>query len=79
MLTVKQREILEALYNGKIPERHQDYMPELLQNSYVVEKDGEYQLTDKALTNLNLASGFGAAVADAFIPGAGSGNPKTRR
>lgn len=79
MLTAKQREILEALYNGKIPDRHQDHIHELLQKSYVVEKNGNYQLTDKALTSLNLASGFGAAVADAFIPGAGSGNPKTTR
>lgn len=79
MLTAKQKEVLEALYNGNIPERHQDHIPELLKNAYVVEADGSYQLTDKALTNLNLASSFGAAVADVLLPGAGSGTGKTSR
>lgn len=79
MLTAKQREILNTLYNGKVPQRYQDEIPELLKKSYVVEEDGNYRLTDKALTNLNLAQGFGGAIADAFIPGAGSGNIEPKK
>lgn len=74
MLTAKQREILEMLYNGRVPEDRQDHIHELLKGAYIVESDGRYKLTDTGLNQLRLARGFGEAVADAFIPGAGSGS-----
>ncbi len=72
MLTAKQREILEVLYNGRVPEDHQDHIHDLLKGSYIVESDGRYKLTDVGLNQMRLIRGFGEAVADAFIPGAGS-------
>ena len=72
MLTAKQREILEVLYNGNIPDRHQDHIPALLKGAYSVEDNGRYRLTDAGRNQMHLARGFGEAVADAFIPGAGS-------
>ena len=75
MLTAKQREILEVLYNGRVPKDHQDDIPELLKDSYIVEKNGHYKLTDKGLNQLRLAKGLGEAMVDVLIPGAGSGTP----
>jgi len=72
MLTAKQREILEVLYNGQVPDHHKDHIHELLEGAYVVENDGRYKLTDAGRNELHLAKGFGEAVADAFLPGAGS-------
>lgn len=73
MLTAKQREILEVLYNGRVPEHHQDHIPELLKNSYIVEQDGRYKVTDAGINQLRLAKGLGEAMVDVLVPGAGSG------
>jgi len=75
MLTAKQREILEVLYNGRVPEHHKDHIPELLQKSYIVEENGHYRLTDAGLNQMRLAKGLGEAMVDVLIPGAGSGTP----
>ena len=75
MLTAKQREILEVLYNGRVPKDHQDDIPALLKDSYIIEKNGRYNLTDKGLNQLRLAKGLGEAMVDVLIPGAGSGTP----
>lgn len=75
MLTAKQREILEVLYNGKVPDHHQDHIPELLKNSYIIEENGRYKVTDRGLNQMRLAKGLGEAMVDVLIPGAGSGTP----
>lgn len=75
MLTAKQREILQVLYNGRVPDHHQDHIPELLKNSYIVEENGRYRVTDAGLNEMRLGKGLGEAMVDVLIPGAGSGTP----
>ncbi len=74
MLTRKQQEILRVLHTGRpLPiDRYDPQLQELIEKKYVVERDGIYELSDTGLEKLRLARGFGGAIADVLLPGAGS-------
>lgn len=73
MLTRRQQEILRVLHSGRKPE-YDSQLQELIDKKYVVERDGIYELSDAGLNKMRLVEGFGEAIADAFIPGAGANN-----
>lgn len=75
MLTAKQQEILKSLRSGRRYE-HDKNLQTLIEAGLVEEKDGIWRLTDTGLKEAKVAEGFGAAIADAFLPGSGSGSAR---
>ncbi len=71
MLTQQQQEILKALHAGRRYE-HDKHLQTLIESGHVEEKDGIYRLTDRGLKDANVAQGFGATIADVFMPGSGN-------
>lgn len=71
LLTAEEQQALRMLHEGRDPaeDRH---LARLLEGRFVVRKDGRFHITDAGLTELGLAQGFGDAIADAILPGAGT-------
>lgn len=75
MLTAQQQEILKALHAGRRYE-HDKHLQTLIESGHVEEKDGIWRLTDRGLKEARVAEGFGAAIADALMPGSGSSSQR---
>ncbi|GAA5234584.1 hypothetical protein FOZ76_20340 [Verticiella sediminum] len=78
MLTAEEQKALRLLHEGRLP-ADDERLAKLLQGRYIVRKDGRFHITDSGLTELGLARGFGDAIADAILPGAGTNDSVSRR
>lgn len=76
MLTAEQKETLRLLHEGR--DADDQHVPVLLEGKYIEQRDGNYHLTDSGLGELRLARGFGEAIADVFVPGAGTNHALKR-
>lgn len=70
-LTPEHQDTLRRIHEGRDP-LDDAHVAHLVEGRYMEMRDGRYHLTDTGLGELRLARGFGEAIADAVIPGAGS-------
>ncbi len=71
MLTNEHKDTLQRIHEGREP-LDDAHVAFLVEGRYLEQREGKYHVTDTGLGELRLARGFGEAIADAIIPGAGS-------
>ena len=71
MLTQHEIEVLRHIREGRDPE-HADHTSAVIDKGYATRTDGKLMLTEHGESQLRLLPGYGEALVDILIPGAGS-------
>ncbi len=71
MLTQHEIEVLRHIREGRDPE-HADHASTVIEKGFATRTDGRLMLTEAGESELRLLPGYGEALVDILIPGAGS-------